>query len=218
MKVRVNSELPALQPGQALDVGGATLLVEAQDGGARPLGAKEREVLAAFTQPARRREWLAGRRAAKRVLFERFGIDPDRVEVLPDVQGRPEVQVDGEPRPELRLSLSHTGAWAAAACAKVALGVDLCRLSDGSRLGHLAPRVFSPGEAEAVGVFRSDERGATAWALKEACLKATGGGIFRPGSQSVRLLCLVPPVLERSDLSASAWTLPGAVLALAVER
>lgn len=214
----MSSELPALNPGRALDVGGATLLVESLDAGACPFGVRERAVLAALAHPVRRSEWIAGRRAAKRVLGERFGTTPDRVEVLPDADGRPVVQVDGAPRPALRLSISHSGAWAAAACAEVALGVDVCLLSDGARLGRVAPRVFSPSEAEALGALQSEERGAAAWAVKEACLKASGGGVFRPGARSIRLHSLLPPTLERTDLSATVWCLPGAVLALALAR
>jgi phosphopantetheinyl transferase len=210
----VSSELDARQ---ALDVGGATLLVEPVEGAECPLGDRERVVLAGLRHPLRRSDWLAGRRVAKQVLLVRFGIPPDRSEVLPDAAGRPVVHAGGAPRPELRLSISHSGPWAAAACGRVGLGVDLCTLGDGARLRRIAPRVFSRGEAAAVGAFRSEERSAAAWAVKEACLKATGGGIFRPGTRSIRLLSAVPPRLEQTDLSARAWNLPGAVLALALE-
>jgi len=180
-----------------------------------PLGPGERALLAQMPWPQRRAEWLAGRRAAKRLLARAFGFEPQRTEVLPLESGAPCVHVDGVPRTDLVLNLSHTKGWAVAAAAQDRVGVDVCDDVDGVRIARIARRVFSPGEAETCGAFQSRETQAAVWALKEAGLKLFIGGIFDPGARAIRVEALEPPrVTATPPMRVVLLRLPDAAVAL----
>jgi phosphopantetheinyl transferase len=178
------------------------------------LGKSEEQLLSSLTSESRRREWLAGRAVAKELLRFRYGLDPAGTEVLPDAQEVPQVHSDASP-PGLRLSISHSRFYAAAACAASPVGVDVCDLQDSSRLERVRARVFEGDEAERVGAFDSREHSAATWAIKEASLKATGGGVFAPGARSVRVLSLMPPRVATPDHHLRIYRLPQAMLAVA---
>jgi phosphopantetheinyl transferase len=167
--------------------------------------------------PLRRAEWLAGRRVAKRLLFAAFGWDEARVEVLPLDSGAPRVWVDGGPRVDVVLNLSHTRGWAVAAVADAPVGVDVCDDADGPRLERIGRRVFSDGEAEGCGAHHSAGRQAAVWALKEAGLKLRIGGIFDPGAKSVRVVCLDPARVADPTMRVALLRLPSAAVAVARE-
>lgn len=207
-----------LEPGMVHEVLGALVLAERREAGevAVTLGPGERALLGEMPWPHRRAEWLAGRRAAKRLLAQAFGLAPERTEVLPLESGAPRVYVDGAPLPDLVLNLSHTRGWAVAAAAKDRVGVDVCDDVDGLRIARIARRVFSAGEAEACGAFESQETQAAVWALKEAGLKLFIGGIFDPGARAIRVDSLDPPKVSATPaMRVALLRLPDAAVAVA---
>jgi phosphopantetheinyl transferase len=206
-----------LEPGLVQEVLGAFILAERREPGEVQvvLGPGETKLLSEMPWPHRRSEWLAGRRAAKRLLEQTFGFAPERTEVLPLESGAPRVWVDGEPRTDLVLNLSHTRGWAVAAVAKDRVGIDVCDDADGLRIARIARRVFSEGEAEQCGAFQSAETQAAVWALKEAGLKLFIGGIFDPGARAIRVESLEPPrVTAKPPMRVVLLRLPDAAVAI----
>jgi phosphopantetheinyl transferase len=179
------------------------------------LGEAERALFAQMPWPLRRSEWLAGRRVAKRLLEQALRLDPSRTQVLPLESGAPRIWVDGVPRLDLVINLSHTKGWAVAAVAHSRVGVDVCDDVDGERIARIARRVFSDGEAEACGAFQSRETQAAVWALKEAGLKLFIGGIFDPGARAIRVESLSPPrVVATPAMQVALLRLPDAAVAV----
>src|SRR5215471_1028772 len=113
------------------------------------LGEREEALWADIGSDARRHEWMAGRSVGKELLKSRYGLDPVTTEILPDAEGAPRVVADVRV-PGLRLSLSHSRRYAAAACGEIPVGIDLCDLADASRIEHVRARVFETGEAERI--------------------------------------------------------------------
>lgn len=208
-----------LAPGEVQEVLGAFVLAEPREAGevAVALGPKEAALLADMPWPLRRAEWLAGRRVAKRLLLAAWRLPSARVEVLPLESGAPRVWVDGAPREDLVLNLSHTRGWAVAAVAPSAVGVDACDDADGPRLPRIGRRVFSEGEAVECGAHTSAQHQAAVWALKEAGLKLRLGGIFDPGARSVRVLSLSPAQVADPAMRVALLRLPSAAVAVARE-
>jgi phosphopantetheinyl transferase len=195
----------------------AWVLAEAREAGevAVALGPAEAAILAEMPWPLRRAEWLAGRRVAKALLRAALGLAPDQVEVLPAASGAPRVHVRGRLDGSLTVSVSHTRRWAVAALARGPVGVDACDDADGARLPRIASRVLSFGEAEACGAHTSPGHQAAVWALKEAVLKLSEGGVFDPGARSVRVASLEPARVLRPPARVALLRLPDAAVALA---
>jgi len=89
---------------------------------------REARMLAEIESPRRRRDWLAGRWAAKELirdyLLEREGLAPARalIEILNDENGAPKVLFPLN----LEISIAHSGGHGLAGlCAHSPLGVDL---------------------------------------------------------------------------------------------
>jgi len=146
------------------------------------LGPAERDELARFRNPERRRAWHAGRFAAKRLVLERLlgeaGWAPE-IEVLsrsPEgVATRPRVLVGGQLMP-WRLSISHSGAYVYAAISEdpdVSVGVDLAPAEPYGE-GFLKTW-FTVGEQRVLRAAPPTEV-ATFWAVKEAIYKACNDG------------------------------------------
>lgn len=206
-----------LEPGVVQEILGAWVLAEPREPGEVEvsLGEGERALLAEMPWPLRRSEWLAGRRVAKRLLQRALGFDPLRTQVLPLESGAPRVSLDGLPRTDLVLNLSHTKGWAVAAVAFARVGVDVCDDVDGERIARIARRVFNQGEAEACGAFQSRETQAAVWALKEAGLKLFIGGVFDPGARAIYVQSLTPPrVVASPAMQVALLRLPDAAVAV----
>ncbi len=151
--------------------------------------------LAGWQAPQRRAEFLAGRLAAKQVIWQlagRQGLELSAIEIRSQDAGgqgrRPAVQVAGQPAP-WRLSIAHTqrGALAAASLRPhTAVGVDLVPVDWDCR--SVVRFWFTPAER----AWLADGPGfgaAGVWAAKEAAYKAAGGGEpFRPGQIEIRPL------------------------------
>ncbi len=82
----------------------------------RHLSAREQEQLCGLSHPRRSAEYLTGRLAAKRVVgrllnrapADHAGTDHRRIEILSCPGHPPSVSVEGQPRQDLRLSISHS--------------------------------------------------------------------------------------------------------------
>lgn len=131
------------------------------------LSPAEADRLAAFRLDKRRREWLAGRLAAKALLAGAEGGPPASYEIGMDKYGRPACG-------NRLVSISHSNGWALAAykpgCAF--LGADLELVEE--RHPAWYADYFHPSELPA-----PDPSAATRlWAVKEAMMKALGLGLM----------------------------------------
>jgi len=161
------------------------------------LSPREEAILAGLALLPRRRKWLLGRWAAKRLLGELVAEDDDLVSgflgkpdsnqdwrgqfsVLNDESGMPYVDRQGSRLP-LSLSISHRGDWGLAAVALspgASIGADLETVEP--RDPALVRQFFSESEADRVAkAHGADAERAVAriWSAKEAVLKAMGLGL-----------------------------------------
>ncbi|MCS6936990.1 MAG: 4'-phosphopantetheinyl transferase superfamily protein [Candidatus Bipolaricaulota bacterium] len=143
----------------------------------------ELRLLGRLRSPRRRRDWLAGRLAAKELIQATHALPLREIEILPDAHGAP------EPRcVNVALSIAHSAGHALAALGPAgrSVGVDLQQI----RLvrGDLASRILSEREQRQLVALTpllspvvTYGRGGPAgrgeglcifWALKEAALKA----------------------------------------------
>ncbi|MBT6491583.1 MAG: SDR family NAD(P)-dependent oxidoreductase [Deltaproteobacteria bacterium] len=132
----------------------------------------------------RKRDWLAGRIAAKRLIREaRFGkegaiIPYGAISILPDHLGAPTIVIVGEGISDSRVSISHSGSMAAAMyCAEsnVLPGIDVEIIEP--RHDSWADGYFTKAERLWADQANNRDRALTAaWAIKEAYLKAIGIG------------------------------------------
>lgn len=133
------------------------------------LHADERAGLAQLA-PARRGEWIAGRRALRAALHDVGGADVARVPLAADDRGAPVVPAG------LVGSISHKRALAVAVAAADdgwRVGIDLEQV--GPRRVDVAPRIMVPAERAAIAALSGAARDLAvirAFALKEAVYKA----------------------------------------------
>ena len=142
----------------------------------------------AFRVPKRRREWLAGRMAAKdavRLRHPSGTVEIQSVEAGP-ARGRPFYTIDGHEGP-YGLSLAHAAGVAVAAlapCAGERIGIDLEPVFE--RDESFEGVAFSRREIAALRAIGREERAGAAtaaWVLKECLLKAIGTGLRVPLTQ-----------------------------------
>lgn len=125
----------------------------------------------------KRREYLAGRSAMRRVLGLLVDADPRDLAIEHGAHGKPEIA--GSDR--VHFNLSHSGDQALLAVSKTGpIGVDIEETRAGRPFKRLARRFFTSAEADwllglppgdvAAGFYRL-------WTLKEAYLKAIGTGL-----------------------------------------
>ncbi|MEF8939339.1 MAG: 4'-phosphopantetheinyl transferase superfamily protein, partial [Salinivenus sp.] len=142
---------------------------------------EERTCIESFGARSRRREFLAGRAAARQLLASRLSTSPEAVPLRRHADGGVDVDADA-----WHVSIAHSGPHALAACAPHPVGVDL---------EQIQPR--DPGIADFL--FRPEDRGLVerlpyafdaalilCWTLKEAVLKARRSG-FRTSPKALRL-------------------------------
>jgi len=161
------------------------------------LSPREEAILAGLALLPRRRKWLLGRWAAKRLLGELAAEGNGLVaglmgkpssnhdwrcqfSVLNDESGMPYVDRQGS-RLSLSLSISHRGGWGLAAIALppgASIGADLETVEP--RDPALVRQFFSESEASRVsktGGHDADRTVARIWSAKESVLKAMGLGL-----------------------------------------
>ncbi len=158
------------------------------------LGAEERAVLAARRATARGEaqglDFLLGRAAARAAILDAGGASRERgITIVPDEAGAPVVtSIASSGRPAPSLSIGHRAGLAIAAAAPAedglaGLGVDV-EPRAGARTAGVERMAVSPAEADALAAVRAAaglDRAAALLALfclKEAVMKAIGGGVF----------------------------------------
>jgi 4'-phosphopantetheinyl transferase len=131
------------------------------------LSVREAAQYSVFRLEKRRKEWLAGRLAAKALLAAEHGKPQAGFEIVPDRLGRPSCGAD-------LISITHSGGWAAAALkpGSAFLGIDLEMIEE--RHPAWYRDYFHPEELPV-----ADPSQATrVWTIKEALLKALGLGLM----------------------------------------
>jgi len=148
----------------------------------------ERDTLARLAVPKRRREWLAGRVAAKELVRQRHRVAAEdalrRIEIVAlregPRKGKPSYRIDGTPGC-FDLSISHSRDRAVAALAATPqehIGIDIeqieARAESFDALALSDPeRALLAGLDGAARAIATTER----WVLKEALSKALGAGL-----------------------------------------
>lgn len=173
---------------------------------------RELEQLQALRYPKRRREWLLGRWAAKRLLQttikERLGLSPplDCLVIRNDSQGVPVAMLElGAVSWELpvAISISHCSEYAVSASGwdtRGRIGVDLERIEQRAR--GFIHAYFTDLEIRQVLEAPAGERDvatAAIWSAKESALKAAGLGL-RVDTRSVT--CCI----DASRKESQSWT------------
>lgn len=160
----------------------------------------EEAALAAFPTDKRRRDWLAGRVAAKRALSKASGRPARECAVEPDALGRPKAA-----GLDVSLSITHCElGGAAAALAGGQVGVDWEPVRP---LSARAIELFA-GPEELAGQD-GDEAAIRLWTLKEAALKLLGLGLS-DGGRAARVALGESPRVEFSGAALDAWRALGA--------
>jgi 4'-phosphopantetheinyl transferase len=168
--------------------------------------------------------------ALREMLADYTGQSPHDVSFGYTAAGKPFLIDDRGERP-LRFNLSHSGDWAAVGVAlSTEVGIDVERIDSEVSVEAVAGRFFSRSEFEALRAVPPDQRVAvffTAWARKEAYVKARGEGILdRLRRFSVSIDPEQPPILLTDSTDAGGvrqWTIydldiaPGYAAAIAAE-
>ena len=142
---------------------------------------RERDAFERLRVDKRRRDWLAGRLAAKRAVQLRLGLPQRRIEILRTPEGpqrgRPVARIDGERAIAGSISISHSGGLAVACHATTDVGIDIevCEPRDESFIST----AFTADEARALldlGEAERPDAVTLAWCRKEALAKSLGRG------------------------------------------
>jgi len=146
---------------------------------AAPLSDDERERAARFGHAGARRDFVTGRFLLRHALTRHCPTClPKDWQFVIGPYGKPALADDS---PALQFNLSHTkGLLACAITEAGAVGIDVETLERKSDLEKLARRFFSPLESKALlalPVEQRRERFFRIWTLKEAYIKARGGGL-----------------------------------------
>ncbi len=157
------------------------------------LDATDRQRAGAIAEPAVRAEFVIARAAARLVLGELIGEQPQRLHWSYGPHGKPDLErpAPDASRPERReirlpwFNLSHSEGLAALAVSwQRPIGVDVQRRRGGTGLDRMVQRYFPAEQARFV--CQADDPGEQAarfsmlWSRKEACVKAYGGRLI-PG-------------------------------------
>ncbi len=138
------------------------------------LSEEEQACVASFGAQSRKREFVAGRAAARQLLAEQLDTTPARVPLRRAEDDA--VDVDGA---DWHISIAHSGPHAIAACARHPIGTDLEHIEP--RDPAIARFLFAPEDRGLVESlpYDSDAALVLCWALKEAVLKARRTGFRR---------------------------------------
>ncbi|MGC2778025.1 MAG: 4'-phosphopantetheinyl transferase superfamily protein [Bradyrhizobium sp.] len=140
------------------------------------LTSEETEHAARFHFEADRRRSIVGRASLRHLLSHRLGGDARQFRFERGAHGKPFL-----PNSEYHFNLSHSGGVVAIALAKDDIGVDIEARREVSGIGRVAARFFSSDEAERVHTAMDPtDAFLRIWVMKEAVVKAAGGGIYLP--------------------------------------
>ena len=132
---------------------------------------RELEVYKAFKIDKRKREWLGGRYALKTLACDFFNFDIKYMEVKNLASGKPVLIVPGGTK--LPISITHSGAYAAAAIALTGQSIGLDIEAVEQRTPAWAQQCFDKREISS----NSAPFLTQLWAEKEAILKFLGVGL-----------------------------------------
>lgn len=166
------------------------------------LSEEERACIASFGAEKRRREFLAGRAAARQLLAERLDAAPAEVPLR-----RAEDDAVDVAGTNWRVSIAHSGPHALAACARHCVGADLEHVEP--RDPAIAHFLFAPGDRGLVDRLPYDPNAALilCWTLKEATLKARRSG-FRTSPKALHLTVHPEEAKALAEVEGSArWSL-----------
>ena len=160
------------------------------------LSEEERSCLASFGSEKRRREFVAGRAAARQLLADCLDTPPARVPLRRAEDDA--VDVTGT---DWHVSIAHSGPHAIAAAAQHRIGADLEHIEP--RDPDIARFLFAPEDRGLVDSlpYASDASLILCWTLKEAVLKARRTG-FRTSPKEVHLR--VRPDRETAQVEVAA--------------
>jgi phosphopantetheinyl transferase len=147
------------------------------------LSPREEKLLAGLGHLPRRRKWLMGRAAAKRLVRDMLGeaqVSEQKISVLNQPSGEPFVLIEGKGGWEYPISISHrseVGMAAAPLERSARIGADLETVEP--RDPALVRQFYTEDEAKRVdaAVTDRDEVVARIWSAKEAVLKLLGLGL-----------------------------------------
>ena len=147
------------------------------------LSEDERNVFDTLKTEKRRHEWFAGRLVTKTMLQAHFGkaghqFKLEDITLLPDTLGRPRVAVHGTIRSDVAVSISHSAGWVVVVVdgELESVGVDIEEVSE--RHPSWSRQFFTETERRAAASWAGGEAEylTSAWAVKEAYMKAIGTG------------------------------------------
>jgi 4'-phosphopantetheinyl transferase len=162
---------------------------------------REEERFRSFATDALRSRWGAARGTLREVLGRTLGCGPAEVEFGYGPHGKPRLAGS-----EVRFNISHSGALAVIALARVEVGVD-AELPRARRSDAIARRFYAPGEIERLFAEEEAARRADAffrlWTCKEAFLKVTGEGLSR-STRSYEISLSPPRLLWAAKIAEAA--------------
>lgn len=164
------------------------------------LSASEQSRLVTIRSPRRRREFLAGRLALRRIVCAAYSGDPLRDWLL-DAPENASPRLHSQPSSNpVHLGLSHSGDWLLCGTAACPLGVDIEQIRTGRDHAGVIGMVCSPNEQRrlaACGPHELSQQFTCCWTLKEAWLKAHGEGIASYPLEAIET--------EMEPITANAW-------------
>jgi 4'-phosphopantetheinyl transferase len=155
-----------------------------------------------------RRRYIVAHGTLRELLGEYTSQTPRDVSFGCTAMGKPFL-VHGRGEHCLRFTLSHSGEWAVVGLALLTeVGIDIEQIEPSVSLQAVAEQFFSRSEIEALRDAPSEQRAGfffTAWARKEAYVKARGDGIVnRLQRFSVSINPGQPPILRSDSLDPCA--------------
>lgn len=181
------------------------------------LTAAERTLFAQLEAPRRRREWFAGRVAARAALR---AVGAGATSILRDARGAP--ILEGPHAAQATVAITHGHRCGAAIAINRSapyphVGIDWVDARDEARLKRLSARVLKTPEQDLVA--RDARTRLVCWGAREAAAKATRTGMFAFGLTKVWLIdidpSLVSPVLNLPGTRVTIrWQPDGAALVL----
>jgi len=147
------------------------------------LSPREEKILAGLGHVPRRRKWLMGRAAAKRLVRDMLGdgqVPEKKISVLNQPSGEPFVLIEGKGGWDYPISISHrseVGMAAVPVARAVRIGADLETIEP--RDPALVRQFYTEDEARRVetAIHDRDEVVSRIWSAKEAVLKLLGLGL-----------------------------------------
>lgn len=157
------------------------------------LNAAERIRLEAISHPVRRRQFVAGRVVTRKLLST---LSQDSA-----LDWSLDLSATGKPvlrhRPDVHLSISHSGEWVACAIASVPVGLDIERIEPNRSTDELIKQVCSDEEQsllQSLPGARRERLFTELWTLKEAWLKRLGAALDVARMRTLRWTPVNPPV------------------------